>query len=157
MWVDDLLLFVTSDSLMERMKKDIRTKWEMTDLGEPSKIIRIKITRTPNAIFIGQRAYIKSILKRKGMERANPIAMPLDPNSPLQPNPDGNEGDRSNLYAQLLGELQFLANVTRPDITYAVSRLASYTANLSLQHVGMLKRVLYYLQGMKEYGITYQS
>jgi hypothetical protein len=43
----------------------------------------------------------------------------------------------------------------RPDIAYAVSWLASYTANLSLQHVGALKRVLRYLQGMKEFGITY--
>jgi hypothetical protein len=145
-----------SDSLMERMKKDICTEWETTDLGELSKIIRIEITRTPNAIFIGQRAYIESILKCKGMEHANPVAMPLDPNSPLQPNPDGNEGDRSNSYARLLGELQFVANATRPDIAYAVSRLASYTANLSLQHVGALKRVLRYLQGMKGYGITYQ-
>ena len=33
-WVDDLLLFATSDSLMERMKKDIRTEWETTDLGD---------------------------------------------------------------------------------------------------------------------------
>jgi hypothetical protein len=156
-WVDDLLLFAMSDSLMERMKKDICTEWETTDLGELSKIIRIEITRTPNAIFIRQRAYIESILKREGMECANPVAMPLDPNSPLQPNPDGNEGDRSNSYARLLGELQFIANATRPDIAYAVSRLASYTANPSLQHVGVLKRVLRYLQGTKEYGITYQS
>jgi hypothetical protein len=98
-WVDDLLLFVMSDSLMKRMKKDICTEWETTDLEEPSKIIEIEITQSHNAIFIGQRAYIESILKCKGMERMNPVAMPLDPNSPLQPNPNGNEGDQSNSYA----------------------------------------------------------
>jgi len=91
------------------------------------------------------------------MECTNPVAMPLDPNAPLQPNPDSNEGDRSNSYARLLGELQFVANATRLDTAYAVSRLASYTANPSLQHIGMLKRVLHYLQGTKEYRITYQS
>ncbi len=154
-WVDDLLLFATSESLMEKMKADIHTEWETTNLGEPSKIIGIEITRSSNGIFIGQKAYIESILRREGMERTNPVAMPLDPGSPLLPNPDGNEGDRSNSYARVLGELQFVANVTRPDIAYAVSRLASYTANPSLQHVGALKRVLRYLQGTKEYGITY--
>ncbi len=154
-WVDNLLLFATSESLMEKMKADIRTEWETTDLGEPSKIIGIEITRSSNGIFIGQKAYIESILRREGMERANPVAMPLDPGSPLLPNPDGNEGDQSNSYARVLGELQFVANATRPDIAYAVSRLASYTANPSLQHVGALKRVLRYLQGTKEYGITY--
>jgi len=44
-----------------------------------------------------------------------------------------------------------------PDISYAVSRLASYTANPSLQHISVLKRVLRYLKGTKEYGITYQA
>jgi len=33
-----------SDLLMEKMKNDICTKWETTDLGEPSKIIGIEIT-----------------------------------------------------------------------------------------------------------------
>jgi hypothetical protein len=52
---------------------------------------------------------------------ANLVAMLMDPNLRFEPNPDGNEGgNRSNLYAQLLGELQFLANATRPDIAYAL-------------------------------------
>ena len=126
----------------------------MMDLGEPSKIIGIEITQAPNSISIGQKQYIETILQHKGMEHTNPISMPLDPNSPLELNPDGNEGSRSNSYAHLLGELQFLTNVMCLDISYTVSRLASYTANPSLQHIGMLKRVLHYLKGMKEYGIT---
>ncbi len=88
------------------------------------------------------------------MKHANPILMLLDPNSPLELNPDGNKESRSNLYACLLGELQFLANAMHSDISYAVSWLAFYIANLSLQYIGVLKRVLYYLKGMKEYGIT---
>ena len=43
-WVDDLLLFTTSDTLMEKTKQNISTEWETTDLGEPSKIIGIEIT-----------------------------------------------------------------------------------------------------------------
>jgi hypothetical protein len=43
-WVDNLLLFTTSDLLMKKMKNDIRTEWETTDLGEPFKIIGIEIT-----------------------------------------------------------------------------------------------------------------
>jgi len=98
-WVDDLLLFVMLDLLMEKIKTDIHTKWETTDLGEPFKIIGIEITQKHNSIFISQKAYIKSILKHKRMECTNPVAMPLDLNTPLQPNPDGNKGDWSNSYA----------------------------------------------------------
>ena len=78
-------------------------------------------------------------------------------NIPLEPNPDGNERDRSNSYTRILGELQFLANATRPDISYTVNRLAAYTANPSLQHAGALKWILRYLIGTKSYGITYSA
>jgi hypothetical protein len=154
-WVDDLLLFATTPELMEKIKNDLHSHWEMTDLGEPSKIVGIEVKQSQNSITISQKLYIESILKREGMERANPVGMPLDPNVPLEPNPEGNEGNRSNSYAKLLGELQYIANATRPDIAYAVNRLASYTANPSLQHTTALKRILRYLSGTRTYGITY--
>ena len=96
-------------------------------------------------------------MKHEGMDYANPVAMPLDPQVAIKPNLDSNKGSQSNLYAQLLGELQFLAYATCLDISYAVSQLASYTANPSMQHTGLLKRVLCYLKGTKDYAITYQA
>jgi len=75
------------------------------------------------------------------MERCNAVKMPLDPNTKIESNPEGNEGNKSNSFAQLLGELQYIANATRPDIAFAVNRLASYTANPSLQHTNFIKRI----------------
>ena len=60
-------------------------------------------------------------------------------------------------YVRLLGELQYIANCTRPDIVYTVNKLATYTANLSLQHYGALKQILQYLAGTKTLGITYKA
>ena len=143
--------------LINKMKADIKAEWEVTDLGEPSKIVGIKITTSKDSIAILQSKYIESILKKEGLEQANPVAMPLDPNSPLEPNPEGNVGNHSNLFARLLGELQFIANTTRPNIAYAVNRLVSYTANPSLQHVGVLKRILRYLSSTRTHGILYRA
>ena len=154
-WVDDLMLFATSKSLMAKMKTDIKSEWEVTDLGEPTKIVGIEITRKGDSITLSQVQYIETILRNQGMLNANPVATPLDPQIPIEPNPEGNEGSRSNTYARILGELQYLANATRPDIAYAVNRLASYTANPSMQHMGALKRILRYLAGTKTFGITY--
>jgi hypothetical protein len=104
-WVDDLLLFALSIQLCRRMKKDLCLEWEITDLGEPAKIISIEITQEKDAITISQQQYIENILLHKGMDHVNPVAMPLDLNIQLEPNPDGNEGSRSNSYIKLLGEL----------------------------------------------------
>ena len=92
-WVDDLLLFATSNELMEQTKSDLRTEWEVTDLGEPTKIIGIEITQTENTITISQKIYIESILEREGLIGINSVATPLDPNIKLEPNPNGNEGN----------------------------------------------------------------
>ncbi len=155
-WVDDLLLFAGSNQIMNEMKNNLHSQWEVTDLGEPSKIIGIEITRSDDGIMISQKRSVESILMRQGLEEANPVSTPLDPKVKIKPNPKGNEGDKSNTYAQLLGELQFVANATCPDITYAINKLASYTTNPDLKHQIALKHILRYLAGTKYYGITYK-
>ena len=51
-WVDDLLIFKTTVDLMTKAKSDISTEWEVTDLGEPTKIVGIEISRTEDSIAI---------------------------------------------------------------------------------------------------------
>jgi len=128
-WVDDLLLFGTLDELIKQTVAQLKAEWEITDLGEPVKIVGIEIALGDHSVTISQRQYLESILRKEHMDMANPVGMPLDPNIVLEPNLDGNTGDRSNSYARLIGKLQFIANATRPDIAYAISRLSSYTAN----------------------------
>src|SRR6266850_1948745 len=156
-WVDDLLLFALSEEAMTIMKDNLKSKWQMTDLREPSKIIGIEITIDDRSVMISQKKYIENILIKEGLKRANPVSMPLDSNTPLVPNPNEGEADRSNSYLRLLRELQFLANTTRPDTAFAVNRLASYMANPSLQHISALKHMLRYLAGTKSYGIRYTA
>ena len=156
-WVDDMLMFATMIVLRDKTKADIESKWEITDLGFPTKIVRIKLTISPDKIFISSSKYIKSILLREGLGRSNPVSTPLDPNVTLVPNPDGNSGDCSNMFASLLGKLQYIAIATCLDISYVVNRLASYTANPSLQHHTALKQILQYLSGTRSYGITYKA
>ena len=76
-WVDDLLLFATSDDLliMKKMKDDIQSKWTVTNMGEPQKIIGIEITKNENSIMISQEKYIENILRREGLLDANPVSI----------------------------------------------------------------------------------
>ena len=82
-WVDDLLLFASSEQPMQRMKNDICSQWETTDMGDPSKIEGIEIT---HSITISQQKYVEAILMREHMENANLVATPLDLNIKIQPN-----------------------------------------------------------------------
>jgi hypothetical protein len=106
---------------MEAMKNNICAEWETTDMGKPTKIVGIKITQSLGKISISQSENIKGILQRQGLTESSPVQMPLNPNIKIKDNLDGNKGDRSNAYVQLLGELQFIANATCPNIAFAVN------------------------------------
>ena len=89
------------------------------------------------------------------MEHANPMATPLDPSVHIKPNPEPSEGNQSNLFAKILGELQYLANAIQSNISFSINRFTLYVANTSLAHYRMLKWILWYLAGMCTHGITY--
>jgi len=92
-WVDDMLLFAMTVELKQKAIADVESKWEITDMGMPTKIIGIELKISPDEISISSSSYIKSILEKELLERCNPVSTPLDPNVPLEPNPEGNEGD----------------------------------------------------------------
>jgi len=137
------------------MKANIKLAWEATDIGELTKIVGIEITLCKNSVSVSQQKYFKNILWQEHMHNANPVGTPLDPDIQLESNMDGNQGDWSNSYTWLLGELQWVANAMWPDIAYAVNKLAVYTANPSLQHISALKWILHYLARTKSLSITY--
>ena len=49
-----------------------------------------------------------------------------------------------------------MANGTRPDISYSVSRLARYTSCLNKSHWDALDRVVRYLKGTSTLGLHYR-
>ena len=49
------------------------------------------------------------------------------------------------------------SQIPHGQISYAVNKLATYTANPGLQHHSAIKRILRYLAGMKTLGITYHN
>jgi hypothetical protein len=90
-WVDDFMLFVSSDRVMEALKGEPRDMFDVTDLGEPLRIVGIEIGQRADSITISQPLYVNSILRKCKMEEANPVSTLLDPNGKLQVNKNGRE------------------------------------------------------------------
>jgi hypothetical protein len=155
-----MLLFTNDKELMTKLKQKLQQIFEVTDLGEPSQIVGIEIQqdRDKGELKISQSRYIESILTKQGLESANTVSTPLDSTERMKSvEKSSNKGDRSKNYASLIGSLMYAAIATRPDIAYAVNRLASYTANPDMSHWTAAKRILRYLKGTKDLGITYKS
>ena len=60
-------------------------------------------------------------------------------------------------YSQIIGNVMCLMNYTRPNITYAVSRLSSYISNPSDDYWIALLRVVGYVFKTREYALRYKK
>ena len=58
-------------------------------------------------------------------------------------------------YLSAIGALMYLANTTRPDITFAVNLLARYSSAPTRRHWNGIKHILRYLKGTTDMGLFY--
>ena len=127
----------------------------MKDLGEADVILNIKLIKGENGITLSQSHYVDKVLSRFGFMDCKSAATPYDPNAKLHKN-TGHGKDQLK-YSQIIGSLMYLTSATRPDISYAVSRLSRYTSNPGDDHWIALERVLRYLKGTSNLGIHYSG
>jgi hypothetical protein len=55
----------------------------------------------------------------------------------------------------MIESLMYLASVTRPDISFTMSKLSQFTSNPGDDHCRALERVMHYLVGTMDYRIHY--
>jgi hypothetical protein len=160
--VDDCTITSSSVSLQEVFKARIGTKFKLTDLGAISWLLGFTITRDRAArtISLSQHAYISTILRRFNFEDCKPLAMPMDPNTQLTkeqcPTTVEEIAEMKVVpYREAVGSLNWAAVGTRPDISFVVGVLSQYLENPGRVHWEAVKRVFRYLQGTKDWRLTY--
>ena len=159
LYVDDLLIFVKNESDVERVKRLVKNKHIMKNMGEVSKVLDIHVTR-PNDGFvrIDQNHYIQQILMEFGMENAKPASTPMS--SSIKLDDETSEILSRNdheLYRRIIGKSMFAAVAVRIDIAFAVNRLSQYLSEPRKVHLQAAKHVLRYLKGSPNLGILYKS
>lgn len=90
------------------------------------------------------------------MHEAKGSKTPMEPGAKLD-NPTVDDELDGVPYPQLAGCLNYIALTTRPDISYAVSRLSKYNQRHGQVHWTALKRVLKYLSATSDYSLYYSS
>ena len=163
LYVDDILLATNDKSLLHDVKKFLSESFEMKDLGEASYVIGIEIYRDRKEGLLGlsQQGYINKVLERFGMDKCSPGPVPIqkrDRFSTMQcpKNEMEHKAMESIPYASVVGSLMYASTCTRPDISFAVGMLGRYQSNPGIDHWKAAKKVLRYLQGTKEFMLTYR-
>ncbi|GMF17028.1 unnamed protein product [Phytophthora fragariaefolia] len=158
--VDDLILFAPSMELINKMKKMFEDRFAMKDLGELHYILGWEITRNraERTMFIGQRKYAETVLKRFNMQNCNGCKTPSTADLKLSKAMCPTENDerqlmRSKPYRAVVGSLMYLMLGTRPDLAYLVRESSQFLENPGLLHWTALKRGLRSLKETVDWGI----
>ena len=155
--VDDAIITGSSPKMINSLKVSLRAEYRLTDLGPIKHCLGWEITRDrPNrTLCIGQRQYITDLLRTYNVQKEKFKSCPAS-NITLIPL-DKSEERIDRPYLELLGAVLYIANCTRPDISYAVSELSRYSSHPGRIHWDELMRILYYLNETKDHGIVYKG
>jgi hypothetical protein len=155
LYVDDILIFGTNMKVIHEVKSFLSKSFDMKDLGEADVILNIKLIKNESGITLTQSHYVEKILSRFGYIDSKSSPTPYDPSVTLRKN--RRIAIDKLRYSQIVGSLMYLASATRPDISFAVSKLSRFMSNPGTDHWHALDRVMRYLCGTMSYGIHYSG
>jgi hypothetical protein len=121
--------------------------------------IGIKHDYNTHTILLSQEAYIDNLVEHFGLQNATTVTTLLDPGVVFTKDqclrtPEELQDMSRNNYQELIRSLQYIALVTQPDISFAISKLAQFLTNPRHIHLEAATHVLQYLKGMKSWNLN---
>ena len=142
-YVDDLIVTGGEPAEIAVFKKQMTSKFEMSDLGKLSFYLGIEVEQETDCITIKQTGYAKKVLSRFGMENCNPTKIPISPGTVLHDDKDGRPIDATE-YRRVVGCLRYLLH-TRPDLAFSVGMASRFMERPTVMHQCAVKHILRYL------------
>ncbi len=143
-YVDDLIVTRDSDANFSDLKKLLKQKFEMKDLGELHYFLGIEVIKSPKGIWLLQRQYALNKLAEFGMTGCKPISILFEQNVKL----GADEGDLMEdtiMYKRIVGSLIYMT-ITRPDLSYAVGMVSQFMQTPQKPHLDAVRRILRYIK-----------
>jgi len=144
----------TIEELVEKLKE---LNYELTLQDSLTEFLGLKYERNQveGTFTLTQKGLISKILEATGMEDCNPNQTPASIQA-LGSDPDGEPMNEKWNYRAIIGMLLYLVTNTRPDLAYAVSQAARFSANPKKSHAAAVKQIIRYLQGTHDKGIIFK-
>lgn len=148
LYVDDLLVGIRSVEEYEVFKtymNDI-ARIKIKDLGNVTEFCGVEYEKTTDGYRLHQDTYTRDLLIKN--ERHLTREKQKMPMNDYDRDKEADELSEKELkeYQELLGSLNWLANITRPDLAQCVSKFSSYTKGARRGDLMQLRRTLLYLR-----------
>ena len=138
--------------------------FEGRDLGDLTWALgaELKRDRKKKTIVFSQKQKIVNLLEKFNMSDCKKSPTPLVPRQQLRSANDHPDLERASVaehsrFMSAVGGIQYMAVVTRPDLSFACNALAKHMGGSLKEHWSAVQHVLRYLQSTKDLGIKFQG
>jgi len=137
-----MLIASKSRFVIDKLKKDLSSEFEMKDLGEAKKVLVMEIERDwkSGKVSLTQKGYLKKVLQKFNInDDTKFISTPLTSHFKLKAimSPitiEEREYMTYVLYASAVASLMYAMVCTRPDLSQAVSMVSRYMHDPGRSH-----------------------
>lgn len=160
--VDDILIAAKDPEDVADFKKEVLKSFKARDLGEATTLLGITVNRDRAAkkIYLTQPKHISKLAKEFEITGIAdlPMTAGIKLSKDMAPSTLADKEQMETLpYKSLLGVLMYIANQTRPDITYAVHRLAKYGNDPGMPHWEALVTVARYVVSTQDTALVFDG
>lgn len=155
-YVDDGILISPNDSHIDKIIKELQErKLNIEDQGYPSDYVGVNINRLDSdTIELTQPALIQSILRDIGFgPNTSTKPVPAASSRILHYHHDSPDFDGHFNYRSAIGKLNYVAQLTHPEIAFAVHACARFSTCPKKEHGEAVEYIARYLKTVADQGI----
>ena len=157
-YVDDYLLLGPRE-VIEGLAAMVQKEWETSELSilserNPIKFLGMELTLQEEEIYVNQQGYIEELMRSHGMSAGDHSRIPVgkdDAVYDLLPSDVEPSEDLIHKAQQATGELLWLSQRSRPDLSFACCILSSMSTRAPARVIAMATKMLKYVNYTKSY------
>ncbi|GJV16998.1 putative ribonuclease H-like domain-containing protein [Tanacetum coccineum] len=129
--LDDIIFGSTKKSWCDEFEALMKSRFQMSSMGELTFFLGLQVKQKPNGIFISQDKYVAEILKKFDFASVKTASTPIETYKPLVKDEEASDVD-VHLYRSMIGSLMYVT-ASRPDIMFAVCACSSVSSSFDLE------------------------
>lgn len=161
LYVDDIVIFGRNQQVIDKVLELLGNHFDLKILGKTKKLLGVEFVEKNGVLEIHQSHYIDEVCNKFKHFKIPISSLPLSKGVVFSkvdcPVSQADINYMSKLpYRSVLGCLSFIANRTRPDISYSVNILSQFQQNPGISHWDGLLRLLGYVKFTRQYRLRLQ-
>ena len=156
--VDDFYVISTKQSMLDEFYQLLQDPYNEVSrkTGDTVEYLGMSVSKLPNGdISISQPAYIEKMLQIAGMSEASGVSIPYTVTQ--VPKEDDDTPIDKNLYLSYVGLINYLACYSRPDLLYALSRVAQRCSNPNRSDMRRVMNIFRFIVSTKNNSLIFKS